>query len=324
MITGPQSVDLLRSHGLRGTPQRRAILAAFQGGRAEHLSADEVHARASRTLPDLGRGTVYATLAEFTELGLLAAFGVPEPVRYESNTCAHDHFRCRVCLRLFDLDGLPAVASSISQRGFLVERVETRAKGVCADCTDYLAGLRTAAQAILTTPPLGDSLHMRGTAVIEISTPLGPLLLAATQRGMIRLAFPEHADACQLRDLASNRRGSVVARRHLHQATRELSHYLTGDSRHLDCTIDWATLADHAPDVLQSTLEIPYGTTRSYTDMKVDRRARKLGEALGANPVPILTPCHRVMRGVETPEIFVGGAQRRTWLLAIERRTAST
>jgi len=255
---------------------------------------------------------------------LLAAFGVPEPVRYESNTTAHNHFRCRVCLRLFDFDGLTAVASSISQRGFLVERVETRAEGVCADCTDYQAGLRTAAQAILTTPPLGDSLHMRGTAVIEINTPLGPLLLAATQRGMIRLAFPEHADARELRDLASNRRGSEAARRHLDQATRELAHYLTGDSRHLDCTIDWATLADHAPDVLQSTLEIPYGTTRSYTDMKVDRRARKLGESLGANPVAILTPCHRVMRGVETPEIFVGGAQRRTWLVAIERRTAST
>lgn len=255
---------------------------------------------------------------------MLAAFGVPEPVRYESNTTAHNHFRCRVCLRLFDFDGLTAVASSISQRGFLVERVETRAEGVCADCTDYQAGLRTAAQAILTTPPLGDSLHMRGTAVIEINTPLGPLLLAATQRGMIRLAFPEHADARELRDLASNRRGSEAARRHLDQATRELAHYLTGDSRHLDCTIDWATLADHAPDVLQSTLEIPYGTTRSYTDMKVDRRARKLGESLGANPVAILTPCHRVMRGVETPEIFVGGAQRRTWLVAIERRTAST
>src|SRR5512132_4416217 len=93
---------LLRELGLRSTPQRRAILLAFERGPAAHLSADEVHARASRELPDLGRGTVYATLAEFTELGLLAAFGTPDPVRYETNTAPHDHFRCRLCLRLFD------------------------------------------------------------------------------------------------------------------------------------------------------------------------------------------------------------------------------
>ena len=57
---------LLRELGLRSTPQRRAILRAFSSGPAEHLSADEVHARASQELPDLGRGTVYSTLAEFT------------------------------------------------------------------------------------------------------------------------------------------------------------------------------------------------------------------------------------------------------------------
>jgi Fe2+ or Zn2+ uptake regulation protein len=52
-------------------PQRRAILGAFQGDRAEHLSADEVYPRAAESLPELSRGTVYATLAELSELGLL-------------------------------------------------------------------------------------------------------------------------------------------------------------------------------------------------------------------------------------------------------------
>ena len=97
--------ELLRARGMRSTPQRRAILSVFAGGRTEHLAADEVYARASRLVPELSRGTVYATLAEFSELGLLSAFGTPEPVRYETNLEPHAHFRCHLCLRVFDLIG---------------------------------------------------------------------------------------------------------------------------------------------------------------------------------------------------------------------------
>src|SRR3954466_6886015 len=132
---------LLRELGLRSTPQRRAILLAFETGATEHLSADEVHARASQELPDLGRGTVYSTLAEFTEVGLLAALGTSEPVRYETNTEPHDHFRCRLCLRLFDLDTLKAAEQSMP-RGFTRLRTETRAEGTCADCAGWGPGLR--------------------------------------------------------------------------------------------------------------------------------------------------------------------------------------
>jgi ferric uptake regulator family protein/6-O-methylguanine DNA methyltransferase-like protein len=94
---GPQPDEqdpgaVLRARGLRVTPQRRAILGAFTGAATEHLSADEVHARASASVPELSRGTVYATLAELTELGLLAAFGTAEPVRYELHVAAHQHF----------------------------------------------------------------------------------------------------------------------------------------------------------------------------------------------------------------------------------------
>jgi len=76
-------IDLLRRHGLRVTPQRRAIVQAFRGGGDEHLSAEEVMARASTAVPEISRGTVYATLAELTELELLLSVGQSEPVRYE-------------------------------------------------------------------------------------------------------------------------------------------------------------------------------------------------------------------------------------------------
>src|ERR1700679_2267770 len=100
-----QAGAILRARGMRSTPQRRMILSIFAGGRTEHLAADEVYARASRLLPELSRATVYATLAEFSELGLLSAFGSPEPVRYETNLEPHAHFRCGLCWRVFDLVG---------------------------------------------------------------------------------------------------------------------------------------------------------------------------------------------------------------------------
>jgi Fe2+ or Zn2+ uptake regulation protein len=104
MVSQFDIAELLRRHNLRVTPQRRAILQAFHGAADEHLSADEVISRASVAVPEIGRGTVYATLAEFAELGVLASVGHPEPIRYETNIAPHDHFRCRLCMRLFDVN----------------------------------------------------------------------------------------------------------------------------------------------------------------------------------------------------------------------------
>jgi methylated-DNA-[protein]-cysteine S-methyltransferase len=311
-------VESLRARGLRSTPQRRAILAVFDGGRPEHLSADEVHARASQTLPDLGRGTVYATLAEFTELGLLSAFGASEPVRYETNIAAHDHFRCRLCLRLFDIDGAPDVRRSLPA-GFVVERVETRLEGTCGECAEYESALGEGAEAILLDEPLPGLLELDGVAAARMDSPLGELLLAATPSGLIRLAFEEHADAERLRGLATGRRGALASRRHLEAAIAEIGSYFAGETAQIECTVDWDALAAHSPEILRAAREIPYATTRSYVALAPRRAAREVARPFGENPVPLLVPCHRVTRGVEVPEIFVGGASRRTWLLGFER-----
>jgi methylated-DNA-[protein]-cysteine S-methyltransferase len=313
------TVELLRGHGLRSTPQRRAILAAFDGGAPEHLSADEVHARASQALPDLGRGTVYATLAEFTELGLLAAFGAPEPVRYEVNTAPHDHFRCRLCLRLFDIDGLTRSLTAITDGGFTVERIETRAEGVCNECATYAEALATGVRAIHTSDLFADLRELRGVAAAQADSPLGPLMLAATPAGLVRLAFEEHADVAALRKLAASRRGSEASHGHLKTAMRELERYFAGEIGYVECPIDWEALAAHSPEVLRATREIPYATTCSYVDVAVKLTPGELARPLGANPVPVLAPCHRVTRGVEVPAVFVGGAPRREWLIENER-----
>jgi methylated-DNA-[protein]-cysteine S-methyltransferase len=318
----PDPAQVLRSHGLRSTPQRRAILAAFRGGPSEHLSADEVHARASQVLPDLGRGTVYATLAEFTELDLLAAFGAPEPVRYETNTASHDHFRCRLCLRIFDLDGPPRVEFA-NRDGFAIERIEVRAEGVCAECNRYEDGLERGAGAIIAEPVGGAALEGRGVAGAEMEGPLGPLYLAASSDGLLRVAFKEHADAERIEALIGSRRGGEGARAHLAQAIDALRRYLGGEGRQVECAIDWDALGSAEASALMAVRDVPYGERRSYQQLPVDLGVSELGRSLGANPIPLLAPCHRITRGVEVPEAFVGGAARREWLLQHEREHAS-
>ena len=245
--------ELLRARGLRSTPQRRAILAAFHGGPAEHLSADEVYARAAESLPDLSRGTVYATLAEFSELGLLAASGAPEPVRYETNTTHHSHFRCRLCLRIFDLVSGLQNPEEITDPGFSVERVDTRAEGICAECNDYDAGLKAGARAISQSGPTADTLTAPGVATATLDGPLGVLLLAATPQGLTRVAFEGHGDFDALRARATSRRGSQAARRHLADTAAKLRDYFAGNTDRVQWVIDWAFLDSSGAPALKST-----------------------------------------------------------------------
>ncbi len=310
--------ELLRARGLRSTPQRRAILGVFAGGRTEHLAADEVHARASRLLPDLSRATVYATLAEFSELGLVAAFGSPEPVRYETHLEPHAHFRCRLCLRVFDLAGGQPQLGDMAECGFVVERIETRAEGICEECTEYDAGLRAGADAMLASGPSIDALSAPGAAVTEIESALGQLLLAASPQGLTRVAFEDHGDVAALRAHASRRRGAGAARRQLAEASASLRAYLSGELSCPAVTVDWERLAPGAP-ALMATQAIPYASSRSYSSLEHDLGVRDLGELLGRNPVPILMPCHRVRCGAAVPAWFVGGPARRAWLEAHER-----
>ena len=222
-----------------------------EGGPTEHLSADEVYARAAESLPDLSRATVYATLAEFSELGLLSAFGAPEPVRYETNTTHHSHFHCRLCLRIFDLLSGLQNPGEITDAGFSVERVDTRAEGICAECNDYDAGLRAGARAISRSGPATDTLAAPGVATAAFDGPLGALLLAATPQGLTRVAFEGHGDFDALRAHATSRRGSHAARRHLADAAAKLRDYFAGNTDRVQWVIDWAFLESSGAPALE-------------------------------------------------------------------------
>ena len=310
---GPDPGELLRARGLRVTPQRRAILGAFSSGAAEHLSADEIHARASAVVPELGRGTVYAALAELTELGILAARGSPEPVRYETNTEAHQHFRCRLCLRLFDVELRPPGYEPLASEGFVVEQVTITAEGVCAECVGYDKGLRAGAKQARSRPSADLPEEL---AVATVDTPLGTLTLGATAAGMVRAVFDDHGDAPSLHAALAARRGPRAAREHLTAAKAAVGEFLAGRPAR-ECPIDWDRLAG-AP-TLRAAMAVPRGQPTSYDALDTPAGATERGRVLGANPLAILVPCHRVTRGREMPSEYVGGAERRLALFELER-----
>jgi Fur family ferric uptake transcriptional regulator len=309
---------VLHAHGLRSTLQRRVILGVVQSAGEAHLSADEVHARALSSLPNLGRGTVYATLAELSALGALSAVGLPEPVRYEANTRPHGHFRCRLCTRLFDLHGETAELGDLGER-FSVERVTTRAEGECADCSDYRAGLLGGISAISgsAAPPWTEQFEHPGFAATRASGPLGEVVLAATPSGLVRLAFETHADFEQLRARSRRGSGARAARSHLTSARKELARFIAGESEAIRCDVDLDVLGDGSR-ALSPTRAIPWDSHRSYLDLGLEMSSFEIGTWMGANPMPIVFPCHRVSRGKEVPQDFVAGSAERDWLEGLE------
>jgi methylated-DNA-[protein]-cysteine S-methyltransferase len=309
--------DLLRRRSLRVTPQRRAILDAFTGRRDEHLSADEVHARANRAIPELGRGTVYATLAEMTELGILSALGSPEPVRYETNVARHSHFRCKLCLRLFDVEiGRPSV-KSLERDGFKVERVSVTAEGICTECEDYERGLKEGVASVLAERQVGADV-LATLACSHLDTEIGPLALAASPQGIARIAFDDHADYEPFLDRARSRRGPKVARERLVHASAGLEAFLAGSERVAEDALDGAATDLTDLSILDATRRVPYGSTTSYERLAGDLTPYQRGYAMGTNPMPILYPCHRITRGMEQPDTYIGGTARRRKLLDIE------
>ena len=130
--------QLLRTHGLRATAQRRAIYSVFAeavgaGKPDAHLTAEEVFQQARVELPELSRATVYNALGELTEAGLLGLVEGPGPRRYDANVTPHHHFRCRRCHELQDVEP-GKVDVALHERGFQVESAHVLLEGLCPRC----------------------------------------------------------------------------------------------------------------------------------------------------------------------------------------------
>ncbi len=160
-------------------------------------------------------------------------------------------------------------------------------------------------------------------------SPFGPLLLATTKRGLARVAFPEEdADEVLARLAARISPRIVEASAPLDAARRELDEYFDGRRTRFALKLDWTLVGPFGRRVLGAASQIPYGGVLTYAQVAAQagspRGSRAAGNALGANPIPIVVPCHRVLRGSGALGGYAGGLERKRLLLELEGAIPAT
>ncbi|WP_340538869.1 methylated-DNA--[protein]-cysteine S-methyltransferase [Nocardioides sp. GXZ039] len=162
-----------------------------------------------------------------------------------------------------------------------------------------------------------------GVAYRTLDTPLGALLLAATERGLVRVAFEREEFDRVLETLAERVSPRILrAPGRLDEAVRELEEYLTGRRTRFDLHLDHALSSGFRGEVHRHLPEIGYGRTASYAEVAAlagrPRAVRAVGTACGTNPLPIVVPCHRVVRSDGSAGGYLGGPEAKAYLLRLE------
>jgi methylated-DNA-[protein]-cysteine S-methyltransferase len=160
-------------------------------------------------------------------------------------------------------------------------------------------------------------------AYTTADSPFGPLLLATTRRGIVRLGLPTQDGDALLEELAMRVSPRVLeAPAQLDEARRELDLYFEGRLRDFDLPLDWRLSKDFRRRALRTVARIPYGQTRSYMQVAKgagnERAVRAAGTACGTNPIPIVVPCHRVLRSGGGLGGYGGGLPMKRALLGLE------
>ena len=161
-------------------------------------------------------------------------------------------------------------------------------------------------------------------AYATMDSPVGRLVLAQTSRGLVRVGFErEDADAVlvELSERISPRVLEAPGR--LDDARRELDQYFEGRRQDFDLPLDWSLVtSSFRRKVLEATARIPFGVTRTYRDMAAEAgtpgAVRAAGSALGSNPIPLIVPCHRVLRTGGALGGYGGGLDIKRYLLDLE------
>jgi methylated-DNA-[protein]-cysteine S-methyltransferase len=160
-------------------------------------------------------------------------------------------------------------------------------------------------------------------AYATADSPFGPLLLAQTRRGLVRVGLPNQDAEGLLVELSERVSPRVLeAPAQLDEVRRELDLYFEGRLDRFDLPLDWRLSGGFRQRVLRAINRIPYGQTRSYTEMARkagnERAVRAAGTACGSNPIPLIVPCHRVLRTGGALGGYGGGLPMKRALLELE------
>jgi methylated-DNA-[protein]-cysteine S-methyltransferase len=159
-----------------------------------------------------------------------------------------------------------------------------------------------------------------------VDSPVGPLLAATTPHGLACLSYSDHdggVDAVLDRLAAKLSPRILEAPARLDEVRRELDEYFEHRRTTFDLPIDWSLASPFGRRVLQATAAIPFGEVSTYAHVAAQagspKATRAAGNALGANPVPIVVPCHRVLHtGGKGVGRYTGGVHRKEALLRLE------
>ncbi len=163
----------------------------------------------------------------------------------------------------------------------------------------------------------------------QADSPFGPLTVAATDQGLVMLAYPELTVEDVLDRLAREVSPRVLELpTRIDPIRRQLDEYFEGRRREFDQPVDWRLVnGGFFEAILRATVEIDYGETVSYRDIAERagnvKAVRAAGNGLGSNPVPIVVPCHRVIATGGGLGGYTGGVERKQRLLALEGSLAA-
>lgn len=156
-----------------------------------------------------------------------------------------------------------------------------------------------------------------------IDSPVGPLLLAGTEAGLVRVAFAVEGHDSVLEQLSAAVSPRIIrAPARLDTAARELDEYFQGRRQLFDLPLDFRLAQGFRREVLGHLPEIGYGHTASYASVAAltssPRAVRAVGTACARNPLPLVVPCHRVIRSDGGQGAYLGGTEAKALLLALE------
>jgi methylated-DNA-[protein]-cysteine S-methyltransferase len=160
-------------------------------------------------------------------------------------------------------------------------------------------------------------------AYATVDSPLGPLLAARTPRGLVMLAYVLDGIEPRLERLAREISPRVLeAPARLDRERRQIDEYFARRRERFDIAIDWTLIRGFSRAVLERTAAIPFGQASTYGAIAAEagspRGSRATGNALGSNPIPIVIPCHRVLRSGGGIGGYTGGLDRKRYLLGLE------
>lgn len=172
-----------------------------------------------------------------------------------------------------------------------------------------------------------EDLDLLDIAYRIVDSPVGPLLLAGTTVGLVRVAFAGE-DHDHVLDVLSTQISPrlLAAPQRLEAAARQLDEYFEGRRRTFTLPLDMRLARGFRLTVLQRLQDVGYGRTVSYAELAAlaerPRAVRAAGTACATNPLPLVVPCHRVVRSDGSTGRYGGGEDAKVMLLALERAVA--